>query len=331
MRDTNLFCSNTRRTRPPYQSADGEHYLYPQRLQDMQKQLPLRVLSVEDWAFWQRHGYVIIKQAVPTACAAATLQKVWEFSGMQEHDIQTWLRPASDFAPGWSWPLDQYAKGMVEMYHHQQLWDNRTCPRIYDAFVDIWDEEQLWVSIDRVNLSTPSTGTRTHGSFMHWDIDINQPVLPLRAHGLLMLNDTHPLSGGFQCVPGLFAELDAWRARRAPGRHAHDPAPEEYAQYDIIQPQLKAGDMLIFNTHLLHGIAKNLSTDKYRSVQYIAMSPALEEHAALRASRIRWWREVTPPDTNVTFLGVPEYPENQRYGTAELSPLGRKLLGLDAW
>ena len=28
-------------------------------------------------------------------------------------------------------------------------------PRVYDAFVDIWDREDLWVTIDRANLNPP--------------------------------------------------------------------------------------------------------------------------------------------------------------------------------
>ena len=46
---------------------------------------------------------------------------------------------------------------MIEIYNHQYLWDNRQEPRVYDAFVDIWDREDLWVGIDRANLNPPKT------------------------------------------------------------------------------------------------------------------------------------------------------------------------------
>ena len=45
--------------------------------------------------------------------------------------------------------------GMLEIYNHQLLWDYRMEPRIYDAFVDIWDREDLCVTIDRANLNPP--------------------------------------------------------------------------------------------------------------------------------------------------------------------------------
>jgi hypothetical protein len=50
--------------------------------------------------------------------------------------------------------------GMVEVYNHQCLWDNRQHPRIHDAFVDIWDQEELWVTIDRANLNPPNRQAR---------------------------------------------------------------------------------------------------------------------------------------------------------------------------
>jgi predicted acyl esterase len=34
-------------------------------LRDIQKTLPLRVLSAEDWRHWTTKGYVIVRQAVP--------------------------------------------------------------------------------------------------------------------------------------------------------------------------------------------------------------------------------------------------------------------------
>ena len=50
--------------------------------------------------------------------------------------------------------------GMAEIYHHQYLWDNRQCERVYDAFVDVWDREDLWVAIDRANFNPPNRGAR---------------------------------------------------------------------------------------------------------------------------------------------------------------------------
>jgi hypothetical protein len=37
------------------------------QLKDIDKTLPLRVLSTADWEHWTRNGYVIVRQAVPAA------------------------------------------------------------------------------------------------------------------------------------------------------------------------------------------------------------------------------------------------------------------------
>ena len=37
------------------------------QLKDIQKTLPLRVLSKDDWQHWTTQGYVIVRQAVPAA------------------------------------------------------------------------------------------------------------------------------------------------------------------------------------------------------------------------------------------------------------------------
>jgi len=50
----------------------------------------------------------------------------------------------------------------------------------------------------------------------------------------------------------------------------------------------------------------------------------------VRNERIRIWREQSHP-IGVAFAGDPREYERRHYPLAELNPLGRKLLGLDAW
>jgi len=111
----------------------------------------LRVLSMEDWEFWQHKGYVVIKQAVPREQALETAAFLWEFEEKDPQDPATWYT-----APRAEMQMKELVgTGMVEVYNHQQLWNNRQTQRVYDAFVDIWGTEKLWVSIDRANLNFP--------------------------------------------------------------------------------------------------------------------------------------------------------------------------------
>jgi hypothetical protein len=321
----------------PYFSADAETYFTPNPLRDLRKSLPLRVLSEEDFAFWQTYGYVVVPAALPSAAAADLLEFAWRFQGMDPQDPQTWY-PHRDYRSDLDRELFVY--GFVEAYHHQLIWDSRQNRRVYDAFVDVWDCEQLWVTLDRLNLNPPNVKNRdraliapTDTGFdieLHWDVDSTLSVPPQRVQGIIALTDTEPQVGGFQCAPELFRQFETWKAIVPADRDPIRPAVDR-AQFPVIQPRLRAGDLLIWNGLLAHGVARNTSQKGVRSAQYLSMMPALESHEALRRSRIHSWRTLSTPDWNATLLGDATKHESLRYGPATLNDLGAKLLGLTAW
>jgi len=93
---------------------------------------------------------------------------------------------------------------------------------------------------------------------------------------------------------------------------------------------MEAGDLLIFNSLLPHGIRPNKSKEKVRIAQYISMMPADEENTALREWRINSWEHRIPPE-GYAFPGDPRNWEQKKYERAELNDHGRKLLGMDKW
>jgi hypothetical protein len=321
----------------PYFSADGETYLSPAQLKDLRKSRPLRVLSEEDYANWRNYGYVVVKEAIPAAAAAALLDFAWDFQGLDPNQPESWYaerRFRSDL------DRDLYVYGFVEAYHHQLLWDSRQARRVYDAFVDVWDCEELWVTLDRLNLNPPNIRNRdraliapTDTGFdidLHWDVDTTPAVPPQRVQGIIALNDTRPELGGFQCAPELFRRFDEWQATQPADRDPVRPAIDR-TEFPVIRPTLSAGDLLIWNGLLAHGVAPNTSADGVRAVQYLAMMPAIESHERLRRSRVQSWRTLSTPDWNATLVGDATRHESLRYGTAELTELGAKLLGRDSW
>jgi hypothetical protein len=60
------------------------------------------------------------------------------------------------------------------------------------------------------------------------------------------------------------------------------------------------------------------------------MMPAEEENEPLRQWRISAWKERRAPE-GYAFPGDPRGWEKTKYQAAELSALGRRLLGLDDW
>ena len=295
-----------------------------QKLNDRSNGQPLRVLSEEDWQFWVENGYIVIPNAVPKEQAMRTADFLWEFEEKDPNDPSTWYT-----APRAEMQMKELAgTGMVEAYNTQALWDNRQVQRIYDAFVDIWGTEKLWVTIDRANLNFPIRPGHEYKGFIHWDYD--PETRPQNVQGVLALADQNDENmGGFQCIPWLYRNYDSWKLTQ-PDDRDHFKPDISGLEDKIVKVKLNAGDLLIFNSTQPHGIRPNNSTDKVRIAQYISMMPAEEDNEELRQWRIRSWKERIAP-SGYAFPGDPRNYEQQNYETAKLNELGKKLLGLKKW
>jgi hypothetical protein len=284
----------------------------------------LRVLSLEDWNFWKHNGYVVIKNAVPKEQAAQTAAFLWEFEDKDPNDQSTWYSAARA-----EMQMKELAgTGMVEVYNNQHLWNNRQTQRVYDAFVDIWGTEKLWVTIDRANLNFPIRPGYEYKGFIHWDYD--PETKPQNVQGVLALADqTDENMGGFQCIPWLYRNYDTWKLSQPEDRDHFKPDVSDL-QDKLVKVPMEAGDLLIFNSSEPHGIRPNHSKDKVRIAQYISMMPAQEDNAALREWRVNSWRDRIAPE-GYAFPGDPRKWEQTKYATAELSELGERLLGLKNW
>ena len=294
------------------------------KLNDRSNRKQLRLLSEEDWNFWKYNGYIVIKNAVPKKQAKATADFIWEFDEKDPNNSETWYAP-----PRAEMQMKELTgTGMVEVYNHQKLWNNRQMQKVYDAFVDVWGTEKLWVTIDRANLNIPQRSATNKNGFIHWDYD--PETKPQNVQGVLALTDqTDENMGGFQCIPWLYRNYDSWKLTQPEDRDRFQPDISDLED-KIVKVKMEAGDLLIFNSTEPHGIRTNKSKDKVRVAQYISMMPAEEENEELRQWRINSWRNRIAPE-GYAFPGDPRNWEQTKYETATLTPLGEKLLGLKNW
>jgi hypothetical protein len=292
------------------------------KLNDRSDGKPLRLLSEDDWKFWIENGYIVIKNAVPKEQVQILANFVWEFEEKDPNDMSTWYTP-----PRAEMLMKELTNtGMVEVYNHQYLWDNRQYPKIHEAFTDIWGTEKLWVTIDRANLNLPIRPGYEYKGFIHWDYD--PETKPQNVQGVLALADQGDENmGGFQCVPELYRSYDTWKLTQPDDRDHFKP---DVSGFEIVKVKMNAGDLLIFNSTQPHGIRPNTSGNKVRLAQYISMMPAQEDNEELRQWRINSWKERRAPE-GYAFPGDPRGWEKTKYKTAVLSPLGKKLLGLEKW
>jgi len=284
---------------------------------------PLRVLSEEDWTFWKHNGYIVIKNAVPRQQALDTAAFLWEFEEKDPNDKSTWYAP-----PRAEMKMKVLAgTGMVEVYNNQHLWNNRQTQKVYDAFVDLWGVEALWVTIDRANLNFPIRPGFEYKSFIHWDYD--PETKPQNVQGVLALSDQmDPNMGGFQCIPWLFRNYDEWKKTQPEDRDRFKPDVSDL-QDKIVKVGLEAGDLVVWDSRQPHGIRLNQS-DQVRIAQYISMMPAEEDNEDLKNWRVNSWKNRVAPE-GFAFPGDPRGWEWSRYATAELSELGERVLGVRKW
>ena len=285
---------------------------------------PLRVLTEEQWKFWINKGYIVIKNALPREQAKSTADFLWEFEDKNPEDPSTWYT-----APRAEMKMKELAgTGMVEVYNNQYLWSNRQTKKVYDAFVDIWGTEKLWVTIDRANLNFPIREGHEYKGFIHWDYD--PETKPQNVQGVIALSDQTDINmGGFQCIPWLYQNYDSWKLTQPEDRNRFQPDINGLED-KIEKVAMEAGDLLIFNSLLAHGIRPNLSENKVRIAQYISMMPAEEDNEVLKQWRINSWKNRVAPE-GYAFPGDPRNWEQTKYKTAQLSSLGEKLLGLTKW
>jgi hypothetical protein len=291
------------------------------KLNDRSNGKPLRVLSEEDWAFWLHNGYVVIKNAVPREQAERLASYLWEYEDKDPNDIESWYK-----RPNVKMEMKELNNtGMVEIYNQQYMWDNRQTPKVHQAFADIWGTEKLWVTIDRANLNFPLRPGFEYKGFIHWDYD--PETRPQNVQGVLALADqTDEAMGGFQCVPELYRTYDTWKLTQPEDRDHYKP---DISGFELVKVKLEAGDLLIFNSLEPHGIRANTSGNKVRIAQYISMMPAQEDNEELVQWRINSWQSRDAMQ-GYAFPGDPLLREKKN-PVATLSPLGKKLLGIEKW
>jgi hypothetical protein len=215
----------------------------------------------------------------------------------------------------------------LELYQHQALWDLRTDEQVYGVFRDLWEQEDLWVSVDRVGYKPPQRADldlmwRDEGC-VHWDVALDELPLPFGLQGLIALSDSTAGHGTFRCAPGMHLRLEEFVAKRDgfSGRYPGDEA------FEMVPVELEAGDLLIWHHGLPHRTGPNLTED-LRLVMYLSMEP-VRDNEQERLERVRAWRERLPGGRH--FEGDPLAREERHGQTAKLSPLGRRLLGQESW
>lgn len=263
-----------------------------------------------DRARFEDLGFLVIRNAVSPALVKELRTAIATACNLDLHRRESWHS------------LPARRNGRVDLYHHQSQWDARQSPIIYHAFSSVLQQTHLWVSIDRAKLQVPIQREALPGydeSFIHWDVDLRRPPRELMVQGILCLSTASESHGSFQCVPGFHHD-----ALRMAARKNWNPwrAAAQFGPKDIHVVKAAKGDLIIWNSLLPHGAGKNQS-DEPRIAQFIRMFPAEpDNHELVTRRQLLWSHHVSRGEPH--SLDVPAVPCN-------LTPLGRRLVGIDLW
>lgn len=216
------------------------------------------VLSTDDLAFFQEHGYVVLHNAVsPEICAAAE-GAVWKSVGGDPQVPDTWYSGPQGHSI-WIPPL-----------RHPAMQAIRSSPRIFTAFAQLWARTDLWANVDQAGFNPPERpGWSFPGPWLHWDMSLELPV-EFGLQGILYLADTAANQGAFTCVPGFHREIEDWLRSLPPQA---DPRRQDLWALGPVPIAGRAGDLIIWHHALPHGASPNRAASP-RIVQYLALLPA---------------------------------------------------------
>ncbi|KUJ62411.1 phytanoyl-CoA dioxygenase [Flavobacteriaceae bacterium CRH] len=220
--------------------------------------LTAEVLSKEDLQFWNKNGYVVVKNAVSKKDCEETQKAIWDFLKMDSDKKETW------------YIRHENQKGlMVNFSDHETLNKNRFSPRIKKAYEQLYNTTKIYKTIDKVSFNPPQTEDFTFlGSGLHWDTSLKQPI-PFGLQGLLYLTDCGINDGAFHSVPGFHNTINDWLNALEPNENPREKALKTLQPKAIIGD---AGDFIIWDNRLPHCATPN-NGENARMVQYLTYLP----------------------------------------------------------
>ncbi len=259
---------------------------------------------------------MVIRNVVPASLTRNAVRDIAAFLGADLSDSATWYRGA---------PQND---GVVPLHHAQSLWDIRQSPSLYQVFTEFFGNPHLMLDVNRCIFRPPvhwRYPAISHGS-IHWDTDPKAPG-PATLQSLVLLTDVSRNGGGFQCLPEVYQNLDAWLQRHA-RRDDFDFFNPGLNHWKTTQIEGKAGDVILWSTRLPHGTATNLS-NRPRVAAFVSMQPLPVENPQQRRDSMKtWWLTKRAPDY---WRGLPGQIDPEPGDPAVLSELGLKLIGVLPW
>jgi hypothetical protein len=216
------------------------------------------VLSQEDLAFWNKNGYIVVKNAISREDCEQT-----------QNAILNYLEASLDNPDSWYKNHEAKEGLMVLFTNHPTLDKNRASLTIQKAYQQLYETDKIYRVIDKVSFNPPENNSyKFRGSLLHWDVSLQLPI-PYKLQGLLYLTDVKQDSGAFHCVAGFHHQIENWMKNLPQNANPRDMAIRELKPIPVLG---NAGDFVIWHQALPHCATPNTS-NLPRMVQYLTYLP----------------------------------------------------------
>jgi hypothetical protein len=310
--------------------------------------------------FLENNGYLLLSGFFEEELVDKLLEQIFnrahELTGLIRDDMNTW--EASGL----------FKRNYMDLWHLPAYYEMRQDPRLYSVFAQILRDPKLTVSLDRVSMKIPAwieieennqlkkvdflkyqRALEIHTDNNPWHLNFPQ------YQGSVCLENCPIGNGGFTVMPG-YHKLDKIRKYRenyergmyheqVDGKRQTQTPParediflhyldEEAIERDLIEVPMKKGDFLIWSTRLPHGNSLNTS-NRWRLQCFINFIPESDRlYKIYREEVSRCVQSGTKPNMFSTGNILTQrnfHWEMPYHNRIVITPLGRKLFGLESW
>ena len=298
----------------------------------------------------EKKGYTVIENVLSNNKCDTYINKFWDWlegleTGIDRNKPETWKT-----LPKGGWPMN--VRGIIKHYkvgHSQFVWDIRCEPNVIKVFQKLWNEDELLVSFDAVNImKSPALGgpTKKQRHWYHTDQGSHKKDR-CSIQGFVTLEDVGEEEGSLMVLPkshkyhqkffkkhNLTINTDWYKLK--------DKELEWFLNKKLKPKKVLApkGSMILWDSRVIHCNCKpTKKSDKFRYVIYVCMTPKkwcdeknikkrIKAFEELRMTS-HWPHDVKLVGKNPQLYGMEMPNIKLQEKLPELSDVGKKLVGYD--
>lgn len=218
--------------------------------------------------------------------------------------------------------------GFMDLYHDDTLAQLRQDPRIYQVFARLLGSEKLWVVFDRVIHQKANEDEDPLPPHVDQNPIINPEFFNVQA--MIALRDMNESTGTLAVIPKSHLFFQRYSEWTKPG--------DGYVEYQdddlpsFIGLRLKKGELVIWDSRTTHSRFRGTpEADRYAALITFTLA---KDDPKLYERRLKYFNEGigwNDHEAGLRATARPRLEETLRHNPESLSPLGRKLYGLDKW